>query len=124
MNVKSCFSSWLRYLPLPHYQWDLKAVDSVFRYTNGYDSISVLIYEGIIDVFIISTFDDLLGLKHLLGDGSNYGEHFKDAEHPSLDDLELVFIIFEKFIGKTLLAWFLVIISISAMASPNYYKPL
>lgn len=62
--------------------------------------ISTLMLTGIHEILIITTPQDQVSFKRLLGDGSKYGVKFEFAVQESPDGLAQAFIIGKTFIGK------------------------
>jgi len=64
-----------------------------------YYPLSVLMLAGIRDVLIITTVDDEVNYKALLGDGQQFGVRIVYAQQEKPDGLAQAFIIAEEFIG-------------------------
>lgn len=64
-----------------------------------YYPISVLMLAGISEILIITTPDDQVAFKNLLGDGSDFGIHLEYAIQHTPDGLAQAFLIGEKFIA-------------------------
>ena len=64
-----------------------------------YYPLSVLMLAGIKDILIITTPEDQISFKRLLGDGSEIGMKLNYAIQPSPDGIAQAFILGERFIG-------------------------
>ena len=64
-----------------------------------YYPLSVLMQAGIRDILLITTPEDQINFKRLLGDGSKFGIHITYTVQPSPDGLAQAFLLGEEVIG-------------------------
>lgn len=75
-----------------------KQILMVYDKPMVYYPLSVLMQAGIRDILLITTEEDQLSFKRLLGDGEDLGVNISYAVQPSPDGLAQAFIIGEEFI--------------------------
>jgi glucose-1-phosphate thymidylyltransferase len=86
-----------------------------------YYPLSTLMLAGIKDILIISTPQDLLRFKELLGNGSEFGISLSYKEQPTPDGLAQAFLLGEEFIGSDTVA---LVLGDNIYYGPNLSKML
>lgn len=84
----------------PLTQVSSKQLQAVYDKPMIYYPLTVLIASGVKEFCLITTHEDLVRYKRLLGDGSKWGVSFEYREQQKPDGIAQAFIIAADFIGK------------------------